>query len=81
MDNIAGLIIAHHSSSKRLLNILIKNHYLDQIKERFDHYDLLDIEYKPFLRFHIADIFNQVFEGKIQQLFQETLKDRNQVLL
>jgi protein CsiD len=78
MEKIAGLITSHHSSSKRLLNILIQDSYLDQIKEKFDAYDLLDIEYKPFLRFHIADIFNQVFDGRIQNLFQQTLKDRSQ---
>ena len=71
MEKIAGLITSHHSSSKRLLNILIQNSYLDEIKEKFDHYDLLDIEYKPFLRFHIADIFNLVFEGKFNNYFNK----------
>jgi len=37
---------------------------------------LLDIEYKPFLRFHITDIFNKIFDSKIQNFVKETIQDR-----
>lgn len=77
MEAIQGLIVQTHAASKRLLDIKIKNDFLNKIKKEFDHYELLDIEYKPFLRFHISDLFNKVFNGKIQSLINETLKDRN----
>jgi protein CsiD len=51
---------------------------LDKVKELFDQNELLDIEYKPFLRFHISDIFNKVFDGKIKDIINKTLQDRNQ---
>ncbi len=78
MNSISGLNINNHPASKRLLDIKIKNDYLDKVKELFDQNELLDIEYKPFLRFHISDIFNKVFDGKIKDIINKTLQDRNQ---
>ena len=77
MQIINGLNIKSHSTRPRLLDIKIKNEFLDQIKQQFDQFELLDIEYKPFLRFHLSDIFNKVFDGKIQHLINDTLKDRS----
>ena len=71
MENITGLNIQNHQASPRLVDIKIKNDYLDQVKQQFDQHDLIDIEYKPFLRFHITDIFNKVFDEKIQNLFNK----------
>jgi protein CsiD len=73
-----GLNVQNHPSSNRLLDIKIQNSFLDQVKNQFDQYELLDIEYKPFLRFHIADIFNKIFNEKIQGLIKETLQNREQ---
>ena len=78
MTSISGLIVEQHSASKRLLDIKIKNDYLDRVKDQLNKHDLLDVEYKPFLRFHISDLFNKIFDGKIQDLINKTLKDRNQ---
>jgi protein CsiD len=78
MENIAGLKIQNHQASPRLVDIKIKNDYLDQVKQQFDQHDLIDIEYKPFLRFHITDIFNKVFDEKIQNLFKHILTNREQ---
>ena len=78
MKNIAGLNIQNHQASPRLVDIKIKNDYLDQVKQQFDQHDLIDIEYKPFLRFHITDIFNKVFDEKIQNLFKHILTNREQ---
>ena len=78
MNSISGLNINNHPASKRLLDIKIKNDYLDEVKELFDQSELLDIEYKPFLRFYISDIFNKVFDGKIKDIINKTLQDRNQ---
>tara|TARA_E500000178_G_C16848395_1_gene673971 strand:+ start:41 stop:952 length:912 start_codon:yes stop_codon:yes gene_type:complete len=78
MEKIKGLNISNHLSSPRLIDIKIENSFLDQVKEQFDQYDLLDIEYKPFLRFHITDIFNKIFNQKIQILIKTILQNRQQ---
>jgi glutarate dioxygenase len=78
MNNITGLNIKNHISSDRLVDIKIQNSYLDKVKEQFDQYELIDIEYKPFLRFHITDIFNKVFDEKIQNIIKIILTDRKQ---
>ena len=43
MQIIDGLNIEKHSASERLLDIKIKNKFLDKVKEQFDNHDLLDI--------------------------------------
>jgi len=73
---IPGLLIENHPTSDRLYDVKIENKYLDKIKDQFDVFDLLDIEYKPFLRFHITDIFNKIFDSKIQNFVKETIQDR-----
>ena len=73
---IPGLLIENHSTNDRLYDVKIENKYLDKIKDQFDVFDLLDIEYKPFLRFHITDIFNKIFDSKIQNFVKETIQDR-----
>ena len=77
-DKIVGLKVNNHSSSPRLVDIKIENAFLDKVKEQFDQFDLLDIEYKPFLRFHITDIFNKIFDEKIQNLIKTILQNREQ---
>ena len=78
MEKVTGLKVNNHSSSQRLVDIKIENDYLDKVKEQFDQYDLLDIEYKPFLRFHITNIFNKIFNEKIQSLTKTILLNRKQ---
>ena len=78
MSESKGLNIQTHASSKRLLDIKLDNNYLDQVKEQFDHYELQDVEYKPFLRFKIAEIFDNVFDNQTKIIFKKTLQDREQ---
>ena len=78
MEKISGLTIKEHESSKRLIDIKIDNDFLDQVKNQFDQNDLLDIEYKPFLRFHLANIFNEIFDKKIHKLIKNILQNREQ---
>lgn len=78
MEKISGLTIKEHESSKRLIDIKIDNDFLDQVKNQFDQNDLLDIEYKPFLRFHLANIFNEIFNKKIHKLIKSILQNREQ---
>jgi protein CsiD len=75
---VIGLNIQNHTSSDRLVDIKIENSFLDKVKEQFDQYELLDIEYKPFLRFHVADIFNKIFDEKIEGVIKTILQDRKQ---
>ena len=78
MEKISGLTIKEHESSKRLIDIKIDNDFLDQAKNQFDQNELLDIEYKPFLRFHLANIFNEIFDKKIHKLIKSILQNREQ---
>lgn len=78
MEKVSGLEIIEHQASRRLIDIKIKNDFLDEVKTQFDNHELMDIEYKPFLRFHIADIFNKIFDEKINKIFNQILQNREQ---
>lgn len=78
MEKVSGLEIKEHQASRRLIDIKIKNDFLDEVKTQFDNHELMDIEYKPFLRFHIADIFNKIFDEKINKVINQILQNREQ---
>ena len=78
MEKVSGLEIIEHQASRRLIDIKIKNDFLDEVKTQFDNHELMDIEYKPFLRFHIADIFNKIFDEKINKVINQILQNREQ---
>jgi len=78
MENISGLKIENHHKSKRLKLITILKPALDNLIKKFSSIDLLDLEYKPFLRFYLAEECNKTFGGKIRSLFENILNDRNQ---
>jgi len=78
MEKVSGLEIKEHPASRRLIDIKINNNFLDEVKTQFDNHELMDIEYKPFLRFHIADIFNKIFDEKINEVINQILQNREQ---
>ena len=78
MEKVSGLEIKEHQASRRLIDIKINNNFLDEVKTQFDNHELIDIEYKPFLRFHIADIFNKIFDEKINKVINQILQNREQ---
>jgi len=78
MEKVSGLEIKEHPASRRLIDIKINNNFLDEVKTQFDNHELIDIEYKPFLRFHIADIFNKIFDEKINKVINQILQNREQ---
>ena len=77
MEKIQGLEISQHHLSDRIVFITIKKEILEKLKEPFKRFDLTALEYKPFTRFTIANMLNEITSNKLNTLINKIIRDRN----
>ena len=77
MEKIQGLEISQHHVSDRIVLITIKKETLEKLKEPFKRFDLTALEYKPFTRFTIANMLNEITSNKLNTLINKIIRDRN----
>lgn len=65
-----------HPENPRLQVVTLNKQTLDEFSRLTQHYDLQSIEYKPFLRFLVADALNQACDYQLGCYLVEILKDR-----
>ena len=76
MKNISGLEITENSSSKRILNIKIKEETISKLIDLFKRFDLTAIEYKPFTRFTVAKYLDDLTNNELSKSLNDILRDR-----
>jgi len=76
MKNIPGLEITENSSSKRILDIKIKEEIIKELIDLFKRFDLTAIEYKPFTRFTIAKYLDDLTNNELSKYLNDILRDR-----
>ena len=76
MINIPGLEITENSSSKRILDIKIKEEIISELIDLFERFDLTAIEYKPFTRFTVAKYLDDLTNNKLSKYLNDILRDR-----
>jgi len=76
MTNISGLIISQNSSSKRIINIKIKDQATNELVKLFKNFDLTAIEYKPFTRFTVAKYLDDLTNNELSKYLNDILRDR-----
>jgi protein CsiD len=76
MKNIPGLEITENSSSKRILDIKIKEEIIKELLDLFKRFDLTAIEYKPFTRFTIAKYLDDLTNNELSKYLNYILRDR-----
>jgi protein CsiD len=76
MKNIPGLEITENSSSKRILDIKIKEEIISELIDLFERFDLTAIEYKPFTRFTVAKYLDDLTNNKLSKYLNDILRDR-----
>ncbi|RDU73470.1 carbon starvation induced protein CsiD [Helicobacter aurati] len=64
--------------SQKLLEIVFKKEVIQNFLKNVEQYPVQALEYKSFLRFRIAEILNQICDGKLQNILQSTLTNREQ---
>ena len=76
-EKIVGIDISEHVSSKRIINIQLKEEILDKLIFPFNHFDITALEYKPFTRFTIAKSLDDLTLNKLSKLMNSIIQDRN----
>ena len=76
MANISGLIISQNSSSKRIIDIKIKDQITKELVKLFKNFDLTAIEYKPFTRFTVAKYLDDLTNNELSKYLNDILRDR-----
>ena len=76
MKKINGLLIAENSSSKRIIDIKIKDKIVSDLASLFNNFDLTAIEYKPFTRFTVAKYLDDLTNNELSKYLNDILRDR-----
>ena len=76
MKNINGLEITENNSSKRILDIKIKDEIISELIDLFKRFDLTAIEYKPFTRFTVAKYLDDLTSKRLSGYLKDILRDR-----
>ena len=76
MNNISGLTITEHVSSKRIINIKINNEAIRELIDLFKRFNLTTIEYKPFTRFTVAKYLDDLTNNELSKYLNNILRDR-----
>tara|TARA_B100001250_G_scaffold187024_1_gene160769 strand:+ start:1741 stop:2655 length:915 start_codon:yes stop_codon:yes gene_type:complete len=74
--NIDGLNIQYHQKSKRIINIELDDTIIEKLAFNFKKFNILTLEYKPFSRFTIANVLDEVTSKKLSKFITEVLKNR-----
>ena len=77
MENISGLVISEHNSSKRIINISLEDEIIKKLIFPFDKFDLTALELKPFTRFTIAKSLDVLTDNKLSKLMSSIIRDRS----
>jgi glutarate dioxygenase len=77
MQIIDGFEISTNEKSNRIVNIKIENKILERLIFPFNKFDITALEYKPFTRFTIAKSLDDLTDGKLGNLINSIIKDRN----
>jgi glutarate dioxygenase len=74
--NNIGFSFLSHKCSPRLQLLTIDNEVIDKFIKCIDHLDVQSIEYKPFLRFYIANCLNELTKNTLGLCLLDILKNR-----
>jgi len=74
--NNIGFSFLSHKGSPRLQLLTIDNEVIDKFIKRIDHLDVQSVEYKPFLRFYIANCLNELTKNTLGLCLLDILKNR-----
>jgi len=72
-----GFVVSCHPSNERLQIVTLSKNTVKNFSEKIYNFDVQSVEYKPFLRFFIANTLNQATENTLGNYLLKTIKDRS----
>ena len=72
-----GFKVSQHKKNQRLQVITLSQKTVQTFAETINQYNVQSIEYKPFLRFFVANSLNQATNNTLGNYLLKTIKDRS----
>ena len=72
-----GFKVSQHEKNQRLQVITLSKKTVKKFVETISQYNVQSIEYKPFLRFYIANSLNQATNNTLGNYLLKTIKNRS----
>jgi len=75
-NKIEGFEISKNKKSNRIIDLHLKDEFIEKLVFPFKRFDITALEYKPFTRFTLAKNLDDLTENKLSKLINSILKDR-----
>ena len=72
-----GFVTCSHPTNERLQIVTLSKTTVNNFSEKISNFDVQSVEYKPFLRFFVANILNQATSNSLGNYLLNTIKDRS----
>ena len=72
-----GFDISNHNNNSRLQVVRLSKKTIQEFSKQIIGHDVQSIEYKPFLRFFLANCLNKLTEDTLGHYLLDTIKDRS----
>ena len=76
LAKINGLVISKNKNSNRIIDIELKDEFVEKLIFPFHKFDITALEYKPFTRFTLAKSLDDLTSKKLSTLINTIIKDR-----
>ena len=75
-NKIEGIEISTSNKSDRIVNLYLKDEFIEKLIFPFKRFDITALEYKPFTRFTLAKNLDDLTQNQLSKLINSILKDR-----
>ncbi len=75
-NKIEGFEISTNNKSNRIIDLYLKDEFIEKLIFPFKRFDITALEYKPFTRFTLAKNLDDLTQNKLSKLINSILKDR-----
>ena len=75
-NEIEGFEISTNNKSNRIIDLYLKDEFIEKLVFPFKRFDITALEYKPFTRFTLAKNLDDLTQNKLSKLINSILKDR-----
>ena len=72
-----GFNVSQHKNNSRLQVISLSKETIEKFSEKIVNHNVQSMEYKPFLRFYLADCLNKLTDDTLGNFLLKTLKNRS----
>ena len=72
-----GFELSQHKNNSRVQVLKLSKNTVEKFSKKIVDYNVQSIEYKPFLRFYLADCLNKLTDDTLGKFLLKTLKNRS----